>query len=54
MSKTADQTGHRDKSANYSRTAREYLKFWTQHGINTQANPRHTMLQYDSPQSHGT
>ncbi|EQL03465.1 hypothetical protein G6O67_006515 [Ophiocordyceps sinensis] len=53
MSKIAGLTGHGDQRLNYSLTATEYLEFWIEHSINTKANPRHTMLQYDSPETHG-
>lgn len=47
-------TGHRAQKDRYAKTAADYLRFWTQHAVNTRANPRHTMLQYDSPNTHGT
>ncbi|PHH85964.1 hypothetical protein CDD83_10932 [Cordyceps sp. RAO-2017] len=53
MSRIAELTGHGDRQASYARTAREYLDFWSRHAINTNANPRHTMLQYDRPETHG-
>ncbi|PHH67709.1 hypothetical protein CDD80_590 [Ophiocordyceps camponoti-rufipedis] len=53
MSRIAGSTGHAEQQKRYGDTARDYLRFWQQHAINTRANPRHTMLQYDSPDSYG-
>lgn len=53
MSKIAGLTGHKDQMENYTKIAHEYLDFWTIHGINSQADPKHTVLQYDSPDTYG-
>ena len=53
MSKIASYTGHKDQAANYSEIAHEYLEFWMEHGINNKAEPKHTVLQYDNPDTYG-
>lgn len=54
MSKIADISGHEDQASNYSNIAKSYYGFWYEHGINKDADPKHSMLQYDNPESHGT
>ncbi|KAK2596697.1 hypothetical protein QQS21_006212 [Conoideocrella luteorostrata] len=51
MSQVATKAGHQSESANYSSLAKQYLEFWTQHGVNKDAG--HTMLQYDNKDSYG-
>lgn len=53
MSRIADLTGHATEKKVYSDTAHEYLEFWTKHAVNDKAEPKHSMLQYDSPDSYG-
>ncbi|KND88319.1 hypothetical protein TOPH_06998 [Tolypocladium ophioglossoides CBS 100239] len=53
MSQIADLTGHKDQKEKYTKIAHEYLDFWSVHGINSQANPKHTVLQYDNPSTYG-
>ncbi|KAL7933233.1 DUF1793 domain-containing protein [Trichoderma chlorosporum] len=53
MSRIANLTGHDFVSANYSKIAKEYLGFWSRHGINRAALPSHSVLQYDSAASYG-
>jgi hypothetical protein len=33
--------------------SQSYLEYWMEHGINKKANPPHTNLQYDRPETHG-
>ncbi|OAA39424.1 glutaminase GtaA [Metarhizium rileyi] len=51
MSDVASRAGHKDESSKYSTLAKEYLDFWTKHGVNEEAG--HTMLQYDNKDSYG-
>ncbi|GJN67884.1 hypothetical protein PLICBS_001926 [Purpureocillium lilacinum] len=53
MSQIAKKTGHKTHAANYTEIAHEYLEFWTNHGINHNAEPKHTVLQYDNPDTYG-
>ena len=53
MSQIAKKTGHKTHAANYTEIAHEYLEFWTNHGINHNAEPKHTVLQYDNPDTFG-
>ncbi|POR32405.1 Uncharacterized protein TPAR_07390 [Tolypocladium paradoxum] len=53
MSRIADVTGHEDDREKYTEIAHEYLDFWSVHGINSKANPKHTVLQYDNADSYG-
>lgn len=52
MSEVATRAGYEDESSNYSTLAKEYLEFWTDHGVNAEAG--HSMLQYDNKDSYGT
>ena len=54
MAQVAERAGHPDRVANFSQTADDYLEFWKVHGINHDAAPKHTVLQYDSPSTYGT
>lgn len=53
MSRIARLTGHNVMAGNYSSIARDYLGFWSRHGINRAAVPNHSMLQYDSAATYG-
>ncbi|KAH8670727.1 hypothetical protein BGZ61DRAFT_521665 [Ilyonectria robusta] len=53
MSKIAKMSGHDHQASNYSNIAKSYYQFWYEHGINNDADPKHSMLQYDNPDSHG-
>ncbi|KAH6989708.1 hypothetical protein BKA56DRAFT_576247 [Ilyonectria sp. MPI-CAGE-AT-0026] len=53
MSKIAKMSGHDHQASNYSNIAKSYYQFWYEHGINDDADPKHSMLQYDNPDSHG-
>ena len=53
MSEIEKLTGHIDNQAKYAKIASEYLKFWTKHGINSNATVPHSMLQYDKPDTYG-
>ncbi|KJZ73865.1 hypothetical protein HIM_06758 [Hirsutella minnesotensis 3608] len=53
MSRIAGITGHARQRDDYTAIAHDYLRYWTQHAINVNANPRHTMLQYDNPGTNG-
>ncbi|KAG5917339.1 hypothetical protein E4U42_007270 [Claviceps africana] len=51
MSVISTKAGHGSESAKYAQYAKEYLAYWTEHGVNKQAG--HTMLQYDNKDSYG-
>ncbi|KAG6182265.1 hypothetical protein E4U36_003461 [Claviceps purpurea] len=51
MSEIATRAGHRGDSTKYANYAKEYLAFWTEHGVNKADG--HSMLQYDNPASYG-
>ncbi|KID76102.1 Glutaminase A [Metarhizium brunneum] len=51
MSEVATRAGFEDESSKYSTLAKEYLEFWTEHGVNAEAG--HSMLQYDNKDSYG-
>ncbi|KAH7121856.1 hypothetical protein B0J13DRAFT_159154 [Dactylonectria estremocensis] len=53
MSKIATLSGHEDQASNYSETAKSYYEFWYEHGIDSEADPKHSLLQYDNTSSHG-
>ncbi|KAL7814434.1 glutaminase GtaA [Trichoderma gracile] len=53
MSRIARLTGHNAMAGNYSSIARDYLGFWSRHGINRAAVPNHSVLQYDSADTYG-
>ncbi|KAL7901531.1 hypothetical protein HDV63DRAFT_410931 [Trichoderma sp. SZMC 28014] len=53
MSEIADQTGHSYLCEKYSSIARDYLNFWSRHGINRASIPNHSVLQYDSGATYG-
>lgn len=51
MSQVATKAGHGNESAKYAQYAKDYLSFWTKHGVNKEAG--HAMLQYDNKDSYG-
>lgn len=51
MSEIATRAGHRGDSTKYANYAKEYLAFWTEHGVNKADG--HSMLQYDNAASYG-
>lgn len=53
MSQIATRSGNTNSSQRYSDIAHDYLNFWQEHGINHDANPPHTTLQYDMPDTYG-
>jgi hypothetical protein len=53
MSEVEKLLGNADGETKYGEIAAEYYEFWTQHGINKDASPPHTTLQYDTPDSYG-
>ncbi|GFP57022.1 glutaminase A [Trichoderma asperellum] len=53
MSEIADRTGHNFLADKYSSIARDYLNFWSRHGINRADVPNHSLLQYDSGATYG-
>lgn len=53
MSRIASLTGHDFLSSNYSSIAKDYLGFWSRHGVNRASVPNHSVLQYDSASTYG-
>lgn len=53
MSRIATLTGHDFLSSNYSSIAKDYLGFWSRHGVNRASVPNHSVLQYDSASTYG-
>lgn len=53
MSEVATLSGHEDKKDYYADIASEYLAFWMDHAIKADAAIKHSMLQYDEPETHG-
>lgn len=53
MSEIAKRSGNKDSIDKYSKVAHDYLDFWSTHGINHNASPPHTTLQYDAPDTYG-
>ncbi|KAF7557472.1 hypothetical protein G7Z17_g746 [Cylindrodendrum hubeiense] len=53
MSKIASMSGHEDQASNYSNISKSYYAFWYEHGVNKDADPKHSMLQYNNSRSHG-
>ncbi|KAJ5820355.1 hypothetical protein N7474_005946 [Penicillium riverlandense] len=53
MSEIAKLTGHTADAANYSSIAHSYIAKWQKLGINKNANPPHTTLNYNNLTSHG-
>ncbi|KAG6011363.1 hypothetical protein E4U54_008121 [Claviceps lovelessii] len=51
MSEVATKAGHGGESQKYAQLAKDYLAFWTEHGVNKEAG--HTMLQYDNKNTYG-
>lgn len=54
MSVIANQTGHTDDAAKYSRIAHDYITQWQDLAIAKDANPPRTTLSYGDAASHGT
>ncbi|CAJ2502899.1 Uu.00g102930.m01.CDS01 [Anthostomella pinea] len=53
MADIAGVTGHADDAASYFATATNYIAQWQGYGINHAANPPHTTLSYNEPDSYG-
>lgn len=53
MSEMERLMGNTDKQTEYADIASEYLYFWREHGINSNASMPHSTLQYDKPDTYG-
>ena len=53
MSQVANVTNHPFDGEVYSSIAHDYIDQWQTLGINHDANPPHTTLSYNQPDSHG-
>ena len=53
MAVIANQTGHTDDAADYSRIAKDYITQWQDLAIAKGANPPRTTLSYGDTSSHG-
>lgn len=53
MSAIANLTGHQSDGANFSSIATDYINRWQDLGINRNATPPHSVLNYGDPNSHG-
>ena len=53
MSQIANLTNHADDGAYYSEIAHDYIDQWQVLGINSTADPPHSTLSYNEPESHG-
>lgn len=49
----ANLTGHQDESVEYGSTAQEWIQEWQQLGVNSNASPPHTVLNYGDNDSWG-
>ncbi|KAH9906652.1 glutaminase A [Xylariomycetidae sp. FL2044] len=53
MAEIARLTGNADDAASYLNTSTSYVEQWQALGINADADPPHTTLSYNEPDSHG-
>ncbi|KAI1487959.1 glutaminase GtaA [Biscogniauxia mediterranea] len=53
MAEISQLTGNTDDATTYGNTATDYITQWQGYGINSAADPPHTTLSYNEPDSHG-
>ncbi|KAF2825873.1 DUF1793-domain-containing protein [Ophiobolus disseminans] len=53
MSRMSEIIGETDDAQSYTEIAHDYITKWQEYGMNMADDPKHSMLQYNNPASHG-